>query len=69
MLSTVIKSALAIGILAYAASQWAYSEADRIALAKLTAESASRFDPPTTGSIMHSAQSPRIDPCNGEPIR
>lgn len=69
MLSTIIKASLAIGILAYAASQWAYSEADRIALAKLTAESASRFDPPTTGSIMQAAQSTRIDPCNGQPIR
>jgi len=69
MLSTILKAAIAIGFLAYAASQWAYSEADRVALAKLTADSASRFDPPTTGSIMQAAQSARIDPCNGQPIR
>lgn len=62
MLSTTLKAAAAIGILSFAASQWAYSHADRIALAKLTAETAARFDPPTTGSIT-SIQSSRIDPC------
>jgi hypothetical protein len=69
MLSTTIKAAAAIGIIAYAASQWAYSQADRVALAKLTAEAAARFEPATTGSIMQAAQATRVDPCNGEPLR
>jgi hypothetical protein len=69
MLSTTIKAAAAIGIIAYAASQWAYSQADRVALAKLTAEATARFEPSTTGSIMQAAQATRVDPCNGEPLR
>lgn len=69
MLSTTIKAAAAIGIIAYAASQWAYSQADRIAMAKLAAEATSNFDPPTTGSLMQAAQATRVDPCNGQPLR
>jgi hypothetical protein len=69
MLSTTIKAVAAIGIIAYAASQWAYSEADRIAMAKLTAQASASFDPPTTGSLIQAAQATRIDPCNGQPLR
>lgn len=64
MLSKTLKAAAAVAVLSFAASQWAYSQADRIALAKLTAETAGRFDPLTTGSTAQSAQSYRIDPCN-----
>lgn len=64
MIATTLKATAAIGIIAFAASQWAYSEADRIALERLTTEAAGQFSPATTGSVARAAQSSRIDPCN-----
>ncbi len=63
MLSTTIKVVFAIGFLTFAASQWLYSQTDRIALSRLADEVAGREDPLTTGSLAGAAQATRLDPC------
>jgi hypothetical protein len=69
MIYTTLKASFFIAVIALAASQWAYSQADRAALARLTAQAAARFDPPITGSIIQSVQTARIDPCTGATLR
>jgi hypothetical protein len=70
MIYNTLKASFLIAIIAVAASQWAYSQADRAALAKLTEQAvASRYVPATTGSIIQSAQATRVDPCTGTTLR